>query len=82
MSNKRLNMLPSAVLLTAAFCAATSQAQQNATWREWNQPIPPFRIAGQKERSFLDPDGYQAGLAKAEQPFRQQLEQQRPGAGQ
>ncbi len=33
-------------LLLSAFVAPTLDAQQNPTWREWNQPVPPVRIAG------------------------------------
>ncbi len=33
-------------LIGAILCAAAAGAQQTATWREWNQPVAPFRIAG------------------------------------
>jgi metallo-beta-lactamase class B len=35
-----------AVCLIALCCAGALQAQQNATWGEWNQAVPPIRIAG------------------------------------
>ena len=35
-----------AALLAAICCATVVDAQQTAQFREWNQPIPPFRVAG------------------------------------
>jgi metallo-beta-lactamase class B len=40
------NVARGAVLLASSVAAAGVAAQQNPTWREWNQPVPPFRIAG------------------------------------
>ncbi len=38
-------LILSSLLLSAA-CSPALHAQQNPTWREWNRPIPPVRIAG------------------------------------
>jgi metallo-beta-lactamase class B len=46
MPTRRLSIRPAAVLITALLRAASVHAQQNPTWREWNQPVEPFRVAG------------------------------------
>jgi metallo-beta-lactamase class B len=46
MRGHRVNAQRIAAGLTLGLCVATLSAQQTPTWREWNRPIPPFRIAG------------------------------------
>ncbi len=124
----RWTIRTSAFLLAGVCFGSGARAQQTATWREWNRPVEPFRIAGPlyyvgmaqvtsllvttKEghilvdgafsesaarildnvrvlgldekkagrRAFVDPDGYQASIGRAERAFHEQLDKQRAEA--
>ena len=46
MKIRRCDLQLIALLLISTPFPATLRAQQNPTWREWNRPVAPFRIAG------------------------------------
>lgn len=46
MRARRLGIRVAAFLLAGPWLASAAHAQPSAQWREWNQPVEPFRIAG------------------------------------